>query len=91
MPTRRRAAAAGLLLGDLMHRSARRGVGIGLGVMGVAALLPFVVGGILMMIRPDYIMALFTTDSGRMILGIAIVIQCIGLLVIRTMIKKTLE
>jgi len=39
-------ASAGLLLGDLMHRSARRGVGIGLGVLGVAALLPFAVGGV---------------------------------------------
>lgn|SRR5687768_15776127 len=39
-------AAAGFLLGDLMHRSARRGVGIGLGALGVAALLPFVVGGV---------------------------------------------
>ena len=39
-------AAAGLLLGDLMHRNARRGVGIGLGALGVAALLPFVVGGV---------------------------------------------
>jgi hypothetical protein len=39
-------AAAGLLLGDLMHRGARRGLGIGLGVLGVVALLPFVVGGV---------------------------------------------
>jgi hypothetical protein len=39
-------ASAGLLLGDLMHRSARRGVGIGLGVLGIAALLPFAVGGV---------------------------------------------
>ena len=39
-------AAAGLLLGDLMHRSARRGIGIGLGVLGVACLLPFAVGGV---------------------------------------------
>jgi hypothetical protein len=39
-------AAAGLLLGDLMHRRARRGVGIGLGALGVALLLPFVVGGV---------------------------------------------
>ena len=39
-------AAAGLLLGDLMHRSARRGVGIGLGALGVALLLPFVVDGV---------------------------------------------
>lgn len=39
-------AAAGLLLGDLMHRGARRGLGIGLGALGIAALLPFVVGGV---------------------------------------------
>lgn len=39
-------AAAGLLLGDLMHPGARRGVGIGLGALGIAALLPFVVGGV---------------------------------------------
>lgn len=39
-------ASAGLLLGDLMHKSARRGVGIGLGVLGVACLLPFAVGGV---------------------------------------------
>jgi hypothetical protein len=38
--------AAGLLLADLMHPAARRGVGIGLGILGVAALLPFVVGGV---------------------------------------------
>jgi dUTPase len=29
-----------------MHRGARRGLGIGLGVLGVVALLPFVVGGV---------------------------------------------
>lgn len=39
-------AAAGLLLGDLMHRGARRGLGIGLGALGIVALLPFVVGGV---------------------------------------------
>jgi hypothetical protein len=39
-------AAAGLLLGDLMHPSARRALGVGLGAMGVAALLPLVVGGV---------------------------------------------
>jgi len=39
-------AAAGLLLGDLMHRGARRGLGLGLGILGVAALTPFVVGGV---------------------------------------------
>ena len=39
-------AAAGLLLGDLMHPSARRAVGLGIGALGVAALLPFVVDGV---------------------------------------------
>jgi hypothetical protein len=39
-------AAAGLLVGDLMHSNARRGLGISLGVLGVAALLPFVVDGV---------------------------------------------
>ena len=39
-------AAAGLLLGDLMHPNARRGVGIGLGVLAIAAMLPAVVGGV---------------------------------------------
>lgn len=38
--------AAGILLGESMHRSARRGVALGLGALGVAALLPFVVGGV---------------------------------------------
>ena len=39
-------AAAGLLLGDLMHSNARRGVGVSLGILGVAALLPFAVDGV---------------------------------------------
>jgi hypothetical protein len=39
-------AAAGLLVGDLMHSNARRGLGISLGILGVAALLPFVVDGV---------------------------------------------
>lgn len=38
--------AAGILLGESMHRGARRGVALGLGVLGVAALMPFVVGGV---------------------------------------------
>jgi hypothetical protein len=39
-------AAVGFLVGDLMHTSARRGFGIALGVLGVAALLPFAVDGV---------------------------------------------
>jgi len=39
-------AAAGLLLGDMMHPRARRGIGIGIGALGIAALLPFAIDGI---------------------------------------------
>jgi hypothetical protein len=39
-------AAAGLLVGNLMHSSARRGLGLGLGILGVVALLPFAVDGV---------------------------------------------
>jgi hypothetical protein len=39
-------AAAGFLVGDLMHRSARRGVGIGLAAIGVAMVVPYVFGGV---------------------------------------------
>ncbi|MFK7849947.1 MAG: hypothetical protein AB8D78_03115 [Akkermansiaceae bacterium] len=39
-------ASAGLLIGDMMHGNARRGVGITLGIVGVAALLPFAVDGV---------------------------------------------
>lgn len=38
--------AAGILLGESMHKGARRGVALGLGTLGIAALLPFVVGGV---------------------------------------------
>lgn len=39
-------AAAGMLLSDLMHRNARRGVALALGGLGIAALVPLLVGGI---------------------------------------------
>ena len=39
-------AAAGLLVGDMMHSNARRGVGISLGIVGILALLPIVVDGV---------------------------------------------
>jgi hypothetical protein len=39
-------AAAGLLIGDLLSTNARRGVGISLGILGVAALLPVAVDGV---------------------------------------------
>jgi hypothetical protein len=39
-------ASAGLLLGDMMHHNARRTVGIGLGVLAIASLLPYVADGV---------------------------------------------
>lgn len=39
-------AAAGLILGEVMHANARRGVAIGLAALGVAALMPLAVSGI---------------------------------------------
>jgi hypothetical protein len=39
-------AAAGLLIGDMMHSNARRGVGISLGIVGILAFLPIVVDGV---------------------------------------------
>lgn len=39
-------AAAGLILGEVMHSNARRGVAIGLAALGVAALMPLAVSGI---------------------------------------------
>lgn len=39
-------AAAGLILGEVMHTNARRGVAIGLAALGVAALMPLAVSGI---------------------------------------------
>lgn len=39
-------AAAGLILGEVMHPNARRGIAIGLAALGVAALMPLAVSGI---------------------------------------------
>jgi hypothetical protein len=39
-------AAAGMFLGDLMCRSARRGIALGLAITGVVALTPYLVGGV---------------------------------------------
>ncbi|MGE9271558.1 MAG: hypothetical protein ACQKBU_12205 [Verrucomicrobiales bacterium] len=39
-------AAAGLILGEVMHANARRGIAIGLAGLGVAALMPLAVAGV---------------------------------------------
>ena len=37
-------ASAGLIVGDMMHGSARRGLGLGMGILGVALVAPYVFG-----------------------------------------------
>lgn len=44
-------AAAGLILGEMMHASARRGVALGLAALGVASLLPLAVGGVVNLVN----------------------------------------
>ncbi len=56
----------------------------------VLAVMPVVVGAILMVVSPDYVMQLFNTASGRRLLGIAILIQAFGLAVIRSISRKSL-
>jgi tight adherence protein B len=48
--------------------------------------LPFALGGVLMMINPDYISVLFTHEVGRIILGIALAGQLVGLVFIRRLV-----
>ena len=49
--------------------------------------LPFAVGSMVFVTTPDYIMLLFTTDSGRNILAIGAVLMLIGLATMRKMIN----
>lgn len=39
-------AAAGLLVGDMVHGNTRRGLGVSVALIGIVALLPFAVDGI---------------------------------------------
>lgn len=56
----------------------------------VLALLPVVVAAVLMLVNPPYITQLFTTADGRQLLGIAIIVQMIGLAVIRFISRRSL-
>jgi tight adherence protein B len=49
----------------------------------VIALLPVGVGGMFMIVSPDYITVLFTETMGRVMLGVATVLEAIGIFVIR--------
>ena len=49
----------------------------------VIGLLPIGVGGLFLLVSPDYIMVLFTETAGKVMLGIAVVMQTVGVLAIR--------
>ena len=49
--------------------------------------LPFVVGSLVYMTTPAYIMQLFTTDTGHLFLTIGVVMMSMGILVMRKMIN----
>ena len=53
--------------------------------------LPVVSGGALYAINPDYMSILFVEESGRMVLGLALLSLCTGMFVMRTIIRKSLS
>ncbi len=57
----------------------------------VLAVLPLGVAAAMMVVSPDYILQLFTTERGRRLLGIAMVVQAFGLFIIRVITKRTLS
>lgn len=59
--------------------------------VAVLAVLPLGVAAVMMLVSPDYILQLFTTAPGRRLLGIAMVVQAFGLLVIRIISRKSLS
>lgn len=59
--------------------------------VAVLAVLPAVVAAVLMLINPGYIMQLVDNPGGRRLLGVAIVVQMIGLAVIRAISRRTLQ
>lgn len=54
---------------------------------GIIGALPFAVGGIMFMIAPNYIMILFNTTAGNIIMGGCLVWMFMGVLVMRQMIN----
>jgi len=48
--------------------------------------LPFALGAVLMVINPDYVRVLFTHGVGRIILGVAVAGQLVGLMFIRRLV-----
>jgi tight adherence protein B len=56
----------------------------------VLALLPAGVAALMMVVSPSYILQLFTTESGRMLLGIAMLVQATGLVIIKLITRRAL-
>jgi tight adherence protein B len=56
----------------------------------VLALLPAGVGALMMVVSPSYIMQLFTSDNGRMLLGVAMLVQATGLVIIKLITRRAL-
>lgn len=54
---------------------------------GIIGAMPFGVGGIMFLVAPDYIMLLFTTTSGNIIIAGCLVWMLVGILVMRQMIN----
>ena len=78
------AAIAG---GDRFFRSALADELAGGEAVRAAGALPFVVGSLVYMTTPAYIMQLFTTDTGHLFLTIGVVMMSMGILVMRKMIN----
>ena len=57
----------------------------------ILAGLPVVSGGMLYAINPEYMGTLFSNDTGRMILGAALLSLCTGIFVMRMIIRKSLS
>ncbi len=58
---------------------------------GILASLPFITAAMLFAVTPSYAMILLTTDSGKMALGIAAGMMTMGLLVMRSIIRRALS
>ena len=56
----------------------------------ILAMLPFGTGLLLYAMNPPYMTLLFTNPTGKTLLGIAVVSLSVGMLMIRTMIRKSL-
>lgn len=54
---------------------------------GIIGALPFVVGLAVYFIRPNYIMILFITGTGKIIIGCCLAWMMIGVLIMRKMIN----